>query len=679
MDHRRAECEAAEPARNGAEGARRGAGRRLPVPLSRLIGREGDVAGAKDLFCRTRIVTVTGPGGVGKTRVAVAVASELAGRYRDGAWFIDGANVEDASDLWAAVAGVCGREPDELRQGAGRGMTGGPEPQQLLLLDNCDRFAPTCADLIRSVARACPEVALLLTSRQPVHVDGERQWPLTGLAADRPGHCRRGTPVASPAVRLFVDRAWAQRPDFALDAEGSRLVEELCRRLDGLPLAIELAAARVGVLSPGELLARSDDPLSLLVGGTPAAACSAPEPRRHVGLEPRAPLGDGGDRVPAPRRLRRRLQPGGGGSGVHFDAAEDPGPERPFRAEDPGPPRHARGAGRPGGEIAGAGRHDRRRDALPTDRDHVGSTPTDRLASAEEGASTRERHARWCRSFVKEAQAGVRGPAPDLWMARLDAEHDNVEAALEWAVAAERSDWALEMAAAMVAFWVHRRLFGAGRAWVAKALALPDQPSRLRFEALLGLGYLIGESGDRPGAVALLEDALRLAKLESAGAEARVLSLLGYFRLFCDVPTTALLPLERSTEMALVVGDRRTLLASLSSAGWAAVFAGNARVAEVRFSQCLLVASADEHSEGETWPAVVGMGWAALAQGRFGEAETRLTEALSTAERADSVQAQSAACCFLGQLARARGTTAKPPSSCAGRSHAHGRPATRFP
>lgn len=641
LDHRPAGCGAGDALRIEAVRPAQEPRHNLPQPLTDLIGREDDRAAVADLLSRSRLLTVVGPGGVGKSRLALAVASDVAPAYPDGAWLSDLAEARDVTELWVSLAAALGLEwdgsGDETQLVIGHLRSG----RLLLLLDNCEQLAPECANLALSVARACPGVSLLFTSRQPLGVHGERVWPLAGLGVDPPAHCRRSEPAVGPAVRLFVERAQAHRPDFALGPEERLVVADMCRRLDGLPLAIELAAALVAVLSPDEILARLHDPFALLVGGSAAVA------PRHRSLA--ATLGWSHQLLSDHEAiLFRRLAVFAGG--FTLAAAEAVCASRPLVAGSV--LRLTASLVAKSLVVADTADDETRYRLLETTREYAAA----RLASADETERVRERHAMWFLRFVQEAEPKVRGSKPGPWFARLAADHDNVEAAFEWTVRAERTEWALGIAAAMVNFWRKRHLYGLGTDWLARALTLPGQRAGLRVEALLGLGALIGESGDCAGAVAPLEEALQLAEARGdAGAEARALNLLGYSRLFLDVPTTALAPLERSTEKARAVGDRLTLLLSLSSAGWVAMFGGEPRVAEARFRECLAAAEGHEQSPGQTWAARVGMGWAALAQGRYGEAEESLMAALRTADRMGSRQAPGVVWCFLGQLARARG------------------------
>ncbi|HEX2048880.1 MAG TPA: LuxR C-terminal-related transcriptional regulator [Acidimicrobiales bacterium] len=639
MDDRRAgyDIKVSEP--EGGVRSSHGAGSKLPLSLTELIGRQGELAAVADLLSRYRLVTVIGPGGVGKTRLALAVASRTADAYRDGAVLSELAEVADLAALWANVAAALGLTSDGSDVSP-RGVVAHLRTRHLLLmLDSCEHLRSECADLAVSVTRACPDVSLLFTSQRALGVVGERVWPLMGLPVD--GEDDGGPPTASPAVRLFIERAQAQRPDYAITEEGSFVVTELCRRLDGLPIAIELAAARVGVLSPSEILARLDDRFVLLSGG------SATAPDRHQSLA--ATMRWSHDLLSGPEVVMfRRLGvfPGS------FDlaAAEAVCASPPF--DDESVLELIASLVAKSLVVADATGDETRYRLLESTREYAAR----QLVAAGEAGGMRERHAAWFLALAEEAAREVRGASPAPWLARLAADQDNVEAAFDWTVRAERTDWALAIASAMAVFWRRSDLLTNGVEWLAKALALPGQPAALRVEALLAQGLLIGESGDRRHAIGPLEEALQLAEdAGDAGAEARALNLLGYFRTFVDVPTTVLPSLERSTARAQAAGDRVTVLQSLSSAGWVAVLGGDARVADVRFRECLAMAEADERRGVETWAALVGLGWATLTQGRLGDAEANLFQALETASRRHSKHAQAVVWCFLGQLARARG------------------------
>ncbi|HXV92155.1 MAG TPA: BTAD domain-containing putative transcriptional regulator [Pseudonocardia sp.] len=247
----------------------------LPAPMTELIGRDADLAGVAAALRRSRVVTLTGPGGVGKTRLALAAAAHAAAGFVDGAWLVDlGAVTRPESVPGAVVTALGVQRRQELS--VGQRLVEYLRPLRLLLvLDNCEHLAGAAARLVQAIAAGCTEVTVLATSREPLAADGERVYPVAPLPVPPPGLSEPGAVAAVPAVRLFVDRATAASPGFVLDPAGAAAVAELCRRLDGLPLALELAAAKLRALRPAELVSRLDGRFGLLGGGRRAA------PERH--------------------------------------------------------------------------------------------------------------------------------------------------------------------------------------------------------------------------------------------------------------------------------------------------------------------------------------------------------------------------------------------------------------
>ena len=233
----------------------------LPLQMTSFVGREDELVELVELVPSERVVTLVGPGGVGKTRLSLQVAADVLHRFADGAWFVDLASIVDSSLVVREIAAVVGARSE----GAAGDLLGAlvdhlVDREMLLVLDNCEQVLAASANAVLMLRDRCPGLHVLVTSQQPLRIEGERLWPLAPLpirtAAQQPGE----------AVRLFVERAQAVSPSFALDGDTTTAVIELCERLDGIPLAIELAAARSRALQPAELLARLDDRFRLLRG-----------------------------------------------------------------------------------------------------------------------------------------------------------------------------------------------------------------------------------------------------------------------------------------------------------------------------------------------------------------------------------------------------------------------------
>jgi predicted ATPase/class 3 adenylate cyclase len=479
----------------------------LPPQLTTFVGREREMAEIKRLLAGTRLLTLTGAAGSGKTRLALQAAAERLEDYPDGVWLVELATLAEASLVPQAVASAL-----TLREQSGRPLTDSLvdflKPRKVLLvLDNCEHLLEACGQLAALLLRACPGVKLLATSREPLNITGEVAWPVPPLAAPdprllppRPAELLHALNEYE-AVRLFIDRASVSKPDFAVTERNATALAQICHRLDGIPLAIELAAARVKALSVEQVAARLDDRFRLLTGGSRTLL------PRHQTL--RAAMDWSYELLSDPERvLLRRLSVFAGG--WPLEAAEAV----------------CQGEGIEEWEVLelqahlvdkslivvgeGVGGETRYR-LLGTIRQYAG----DRLVEAGEAARVRDHHRDWFLELAEQAATQLRGPDQAVWLERLEQEHDNLRAALEWSQAQpEGAEAGLRLAGALYRFWSARDYLTEGRQWFEGALSADGAAttSSPRAEALRGAGWLAVAQADFTKGRVLLEQSLAMCR-----------------------------------------------------------------------------------------------------------------------------------------------------------------------
>jgi len=451
---------------------------KLPVPATSFQGRERELAELIGLLTRdeVRLVTLTGPGGTGKTRLALAAASASAERYPDGVWWVPLATLRDPALVLPAA---------EQSLGASQGLAEHIGSKRLLLLfDNFEQVVEAAPE-VGALLSACPNLELLATSRERLHIAGEQEYPVPPLAE-------------TEAVELYIARARAVRPDF----EPDDAVTGICRRLDELPLAIELAAARVSVLSPAQILARLEQRLPLLT----SRARDLPERQRTL----RGTIAWSHELLtPAEQRLFARLSVFRGGCTVEAaEAVAEADLDILATLVDKSLLR----------------RREERFTMLETIREYA----AERLEASGEADALRRRHADEFLTLAEKAEPSLRG-SPGPWLDRLESEHDNLRAAMDWLEASGESQLLLRLAGAMSRFWYLRGYPLEGRRRLEGALRADQRPTAARAKALNGASIMAGNAGDVAHARLRAEEGLALHRaLDDAWGAAYSGFLLAY-------------------------------------------------------------------------------------------------------------------------------------------------------
>jgi len=559
----------------------------VPVPRSPLIDRAQEVALVRSLLQREDVglVTLTGTGGVGKTRLALQVAADLASRFVDGVAFISLASLKDPELVELTVARALGvSEADG--QSIGESLLEYLRPRELLLLlDNAEQLL-SAAPLATRLLDAAPRLTLLVTSREPLRVRDERVVPVLPLALpDTEDLPDLDTLAQVPAVALFVERVREVKPDFVLTADNAQAIAEICRRLDGLPLALELAAARSTVLPPAALLARLEHRLPLLVHG------ARDVPQRQQTL--RNTIAWSYDLLAASdKALFRRLAVFVGGFTLEaveavcvLDAAStvsspeaDDGAvlEQLAQLLDKSLVQPQQGVG---GEP--------RFTMLETIHEYA----QEQLEASGEAAALQERRADYFLRVALEADPQMYGPEREVWMERLDREDANLRAALAWSKADKSAgQTGLRLVGALAFYWALRGSVREGRAWLEGMLERTDGTDRsaARGYALLGAGWLAWADGDYEVASHLAEESLSILrevgdKRESGNAE----WLLGLVRMGQRNSAAALPLLEESRTLFKDLGDLSGEALSLYFLGMAAYFSGDRVAARAHYEESL--------------------------------------------------------------------------------------------
>ena len=569
----------------------------LPIQLTSFIGHEQEMVELKGSLGIDRLVTLTGAAGCGKTRLALQVGAEVLDSYADGVWFIDLAPLADPELLTQQVATTLGVR-EAFRSTLIDALESTAQPPRplidlitehlrskdlLLILDNCEHLLETAAELAGRLLRSAPGLQILATSREALGVAGEASWRVRSLSVPDPAQLSSPETLGSyEAVQLFVDRARSRLGTFDLSSGDAPAVAQICRRLDGIPLAIELAAARVEVLSAEELATRLDDRFRLLTGGSRTGL------ERHQTL--RAAVDWSYDALSkSERALLERLSVFAGG--CTLEAAE---------------------------EVCARGEVDKEavldllaqlvgKSLVVTDRratearygllETIRQYAREKLLASGESEGARDRHLQWCLALAARAERGVWGSEQTTWFDVLESEEDNLRQALDWTITAQEAESALQLVVALGRFWMVRGRSKEGSRWLREALALDasDRP------------YLRAQALTQAGMVAMTyEGDVQTARLCASEA-------LGLFR---------------------DLGVRRGIFWSLHSMAVLSVAEGNLKEATDYADEALEVARSTGHEQSVAYALLV-RGSVALASSDHLAAQTLQAEALPIFRRID--------------------------------------------
>jgi predicted ATPase/Tfp pilus assembly protein PilF len=594
-------------------------GNNLPLQLTSFIGREQEIEQLKELLGTARLLTLTGTAGVGKTRLAQEVASRVLTDYSEGVWLVELAALADPELVVGAVAAALG-----VREQPGKALLATlcdalSRRSMLLLLDNCEHVVGVCAALAEALLRVCPGLRVLATSREPLGIVGELLWRVPALSVPGPNHMPAVTELSRyEAVRLFVERARLSRPEFGLTAENARVIAEVCRRLEGIPLALELAAARVRALTLEQMLARMDESFGVLTGGGRTRLPRQQTMRGAIawsyGL-----LGQDEKRV-----FERLAVFAGGCTLKAAEAVCGAGRDLGMEVLDVVASLVDKSLLQPTQQADGEARFE----MLETIREYG----LERLEASGETEQLRRRHADYYLALAAEAAPELFGAREPEWLERLEAEHDNVRAALQWLLEHD-AEAGLRLAAAVYFFWNVHGHYTEGRRWLEAALGRSGTaPSIVRAKALGGAGNLACLQGDMAPARVYFEESVRLAgEAGDTGLIAWTSLGLGIVAAQRGEIEAARASLEASLASGRELGEDRLVAATLNALGEMARLEGEWAAARKLYDEAFAMSRQAGTPDGVS-TVLDNLGAVACEEGDLRKARACYREALAIAQ-----------------------------------------------
>ncbi|WP_113701385.1 helix-turn-helix transcriptional regulator [Nonomuraea lactucae] len=558
---------------------------RLPAEVTSFVGRRHEVAEVKRLLSTSRTVTLTGVGGVGKTRLALRVALDMAREYRGGVWFVELAAVENPDMLAQIVIEALEIRDHSLSSPMEVLVEHLRDKQALVILDNCEHLVRECAMLAETLLRAAPELRILATTREPLGFAGEQTLPVPTLALPDEDWAR--LPIESltrcDAVFLFSERARAVLPSFAVTEDNREIVVRICRRLDGLPLGIELAAVRLRALSVQQLLDRLDDRFRLLTAGSRAVL------PRHQTLRA---LIDWSYVLCSEKERLMWARASVFAGGLDLEAAEAV----------------CSGDGIAREEVLDlvCGLVDK---SILLREEHgsrvryrlleiIRQYGIEKLVATGRGADLQRRHREYFRELAGQARAELFGPAQVAWFSRLRLEHANLHSALELSYSdTDGVATGVAMASDLLYHWITGYYLGEGRRWLDRGLAAETEPGEIRARALWANSWLAIIQADIPAAKEMLQESHDLGeRLGLDSVLAYVALYRGMVAMYEGDTTTAVAHYEEALARHQATGDPVGTALALIRLSLASSFRGDSERAIALGDECLAVA--DAHGEG---------------------------------------------------------------------------------
>ncbi|HMA37425.1 MAG TPA: tetratricopeptide repeat protein [Chloroflexia bacterium] len=616
----------------------------LPTQPTALIGRAHELAALAGLIpdAAGRVITLTGPGGTGKTRLALQAAAALLDTFADGIYFVPLASVYHPAMVVPTIAGVLGIAEVRHRPLFLSLTDYLAERQMLLVLDNFEQVL-AAARWVATLRAAAPNLRVLVTSRERLHLPGEQEFPVPPLPLPDPAHLPPPAVLAEiAAVALFVERARAVRPDFALTAENAAAVAAICARLDGLPLALEVAAARSKLFTPTALLERLEGRVTLRLGG--GLGTPAHQQTLHGTIDWSYDLLRADEQI-----LLRRLAVFAGG--WTLEAAE--------------------------AVTAGADLDDYRvrelllglvNKSLVVAEEAAGyrflellrQYAAEKLDAAGETEALRRRHASYFLALAEEAAPALRSGAQRAAVARLEGAHDNLRAALEWALTADAAT-TLRLVGSLWYFWGLRGYWSEGHAWLLKGLQQPgaQAPTAARARALTGVVALDAELGNYADARARGAEALAIWQaLGDRAGRARTQAWLAAALIFSGDGPGARLLLEESLAICREVGDPWGCAHALNILGLVRAAQGDSAAACAAYEECLALF----RQVGDQWATALPLanfGRVVLFSGDPERAAALATAGLALAREVGNKGGIVRCCLVLAEVARRTGALAR--------------------